>query len=347
MNFINIKNHEYLVAEYIWIDAYNKLRSKCRTLYTKFPPEKLYLKDLPDWNFDGSSTGQASPNNSEVIIKPCSIFKDPFKKYSILVLCDCYDLLDNPLPSNNRYNAMIIFNSDKVIKSHPWYGIEQEYVVYNNKTNKPLGWPILGNPPDQGDYYCGIGSKNIFGRDVIDEHYKLCLECNINISGTNAEVMPGQWEYQIGPSEGIHAADELWIARYIMEKICEKYNYSISLDPKPVKGNWNGSGCHINYSTNNMRNDYGMEDILQAIKKLESKHEEHIAIYGDNSERLSGTHETSSINTFSYGVADRTASVRIPFFVNRDGKGYLEDRRPASDIDPYQVLSKIAETTIL
>lgn len=335
---------EYNIAEYIWIDARNKLRSKSKTLYLNSTIIKI--DSLPNWNFDGSSTEQAIGNNSEVILKPVSIFKDPFRPTNgILVLCECYDILMKPVKSNNRYNAKRIFDVVETYK--PWFGLEQEYTLYNNKTKRPLGWAINENPEAQGKYYCGIGADRVFGREIVEEHYQLCLNIGIKISGINAEVMPGQWEFQVGPVEGIDACDQLWMARYVMERLTERYDFTMSIDPKPMPGDWNGSGCHTNYSTKEMREEGGLDIIYQAIEKLEKKHMEHIKVYGNNEQRLTGTHETSRIDEFSSGVADRTASIRIPLFTQQNKKGYLEDRRPASDIDPYLVLSKIVETTIL
>lgn len=335
---------EYYIAEYIWIDARNKLRSKSKTLYLNSTIIKI--DSLPNWNFDGSSTEQATGNNSEVILKPVSIFKDPFRPTNgILVLCECYDILMKPVKSNNRYNAKRIFDVVETYK--PWFGLEQEYTLYNNKTKRPLGWSINENPEAQGKYYCGIGADRVFGREIVEEHYQLCLNIGIKISGINAEVMPGQWEFQVGPVEGIDACDQLWMARYVMERLTERYDFTMSIDPKPMPGDWNGSGCHTNYSTNEMREEGGLDIIYQAIEKLEKKHMEHIKVYGNNERRLTGTHETSRIDEFTSGVADRTASIRIPLFTQQNKKGYLEDRRPASDIDPYLVLSKIVETTIL
>ena len=342
---------KYIIAEYIWIDSNNKLRSKSKTLYIKNYTDcgcnSINIKDLPNWNFDGSSTGQASSNNSEVILKPVSIFQDPFKKdYGILVLCECYNTNMKHIKSNYRYESNKIFESIKEYK--PWFGLEQEYVLYNNKTNKLLGWPTDDEPDPQGNYYCGLGSNNICGRHIVEKHYKKCLDIGLKVSGINAEVMLGQWEFQIGPVEGIDACDQLWVARYILEKICEEYNVYVSYDPKPIKGeSWNGSGCHVNYSTIGTRSKDGINIIYSYIDKLSKCHEEHIKVYGNNNERLIGKLETSSINKFTYGVADRTASIRIPYDVNNNGKGYLEDRRPASDIDPYIVLSKLVKTTLI
>ena len=334
-----------IIAEYIWIDVGGNLRSKCRTLiYRDF--NDIEIDDLPLWNFDGSSTGQAIGSDSEVILAPKSVYRDPFREgANILVLCDCYDRNMTPIESNNRHKANIIF--EQLIEEHPWFGLEQEYVMYNAKTNKPLGWPVDGEPEPQGKYYCGIGTGKVFGRHIVDEHYEKCLYAGINISGTNAEVMPGQWEFQVGPCEGIDSGDETWMARFILERVAEKYDVIISYEPKPVLGDWNGSGCHINFSSLEMRNEGGIEKIYEAINKLEKKHDEHIAVYGDNTVRLSGNHETSPIDKFTYGVADRTASIRIPSTTHNSGYGYLEDRRPASDIDPYLATAKLAKTTLL
>ncbi len=328
-------------VEYIWIDGLGKLRSKTRVLPTSESSHKL--SKIPIWNFDGSSTNQALGNDSEIILVPVFMCPDPFRKQNnVLVLCECLTKNSEPAKWNNRAWAKTIF--DKVTKHQPWFGLEQEYVLYDNTTNRPLGWTYTNGPVcGQGKYYCGVGT--VFGRNIADEHLKKCL--GLKISGINAEVMPGQWEFQIGPCVGIDAGDQLWIARYILERICEKYNVTVNYDPKPVKGNWNGSGCHANYSTKEMRSDDGIEVILDAINKLSKKHKEHIEVYGTNDYRLTGKHETSSMDTFTYGVADRGASIRIPLQVSRDGKGYFEDRRPASDCDPYLVTAKIAETTLL
>lgn len=338
------------IAEYIWIDAFGNTRSKARTLYISKTFEELDLTDLPEWNFDGSSTGQASVDESEVIIKPVSIYKDPFRKIThpftinILVLCDCYDKFNTPIKTNTRFNAFKIFN---MVETHkPWFGIEQEYVLYDSKTKTLLGWPLNGFPEKQGKYYCGVGADRSFGRDIVEEHYSACLYAGIKISGINEEVLPGQWEFQIGPCEGILCADQLWVARYLLHRICEKHNVIASFDPKPVD-NWNGSGSHVNYSTEEMRNSNGLNEIYEAIYKLKEHHHELIKYCGDNSKRLTGEHETSRLDMFTFGVGDRSASVRIPNNVNKDKCGYLEFRVPSADADPYLVTSKIVEFTLL
>ncbi|XP_018485900.2 glutamine synthetase cytosolic isozyme 1-3 [Raphanus sativus] len=335
-----------IIAEYIWIGGSGMdIRSKARTL----PGPVSDPSKLPKWNYDGSSTGQAAGDNSEVILYPQAIFRDPFRRGdNILVMCDAYTPAGDPIPTNKRHNASKIFSHPNVAKEVPWYGIEQEYTLMQKGVNWPIGWPIGGFPGPQGPYYCGVGADKAIGRDIVDAHYKACLYAGISISGVNGEVMPGQWEFQVGPVEGISAGDQVWVARYLLERITEISGVNVSFDPKPVPGDWNGAGAHCNYSTKTMRNDGGLAVIKKAIEKLQVKHKEHIAAYGEGNERrLTGKHETADINTFSWGVANRGASVRVGRDTEKEGKGYFEDRRPASNMDPYVVTSMIAETTIL
>jgi len=342
--FYALPQGKAVLAEYIWIDGSGEnVRSKTKTL-SAAPKDP---SDLPIWNFDGSSTGQAPGTDSEVMLKPQAIFKDPFRGGdNILVMCDCYTPQGQPIPSNTRADAEKIFN--KVKKSKPWFGLEQEYTLFSAGDNWPLGWPTGGFPGPQGPYYCGAGVDKIFGRELAEAHYKACLFAGINISGINAEVMPGQWEFQVGPCEGISAGDQLWVARYLMERIGEEFGVRVSFDPKPMEGDWNGAGCHTNFSTEEMRNDGGWEIIQKALTKLEATHMDHIAVYGKGNERrLTGKHETAPITQFSWGVANRGCSIRIPRSTEAEGKGYLEDRRPASNMDPYIVTSKLVETCCL
>jgi len=337
---------EKIIAEYIWIGGSGMdIRSKGRTL----SHEVTDPKDLPKWNYDGSSTGQATGKDSEVIIHPQAIFRDPFRRgKNILVICDAYTPAGEPIPTNKRANAANIFSHPDVVAEEPWFGIEQEYTLLQKDVNWPLGWPIGGFPGPQGPYYCGTGADKAYGRDIVDAHYKACLYAGINISGINGEVMPGQWEFQVGPTVGISSGDQVWAARYILERISEMAGVVVSFDPKPIQGDWNGAGAHTNYSTKSMREEGGIEVIHKAIEKLALRHKEHIAAYGEGNERrLTGQHETADINTFSWGVANRGASVRIGRDTERLGKGYFEDRRPSSNMDPYVVTSLIAETTIL
>ncbi|KAI3783722.1 hypothetical protein L1987_42808 [Smallanthus sonchifolius] len=337
-----------IIAAYIWIGGSScmDLRSKARTL----PGPVHEPSKLPTWNYDGSSTNQAlGAEDSEVILYPQAIYKDPFRRgNNILVMCDSYTPKGEPIPSNTRCNAVKIFSHSDVVAEEPWFGIEQEYTLLQKGVNWPLGWPIGGYPRPQGPYYCGTGADKAFGRDIVDAHYKACLYAGINISGINGEVMPGQWEFQVGPCVGISAGDQVWVARYILERITEMAGVVLSFDPKPVHGDWNGAGAHMNYSTKSMRADGGYEEIKKAIEKLGKRHKEHIVAYGEGNERrLTGKHETANMSNFKWGVADRGASVRVGRETEKAKKGYFEDRRPSSNMDPYIVSSMIAETTII
>ncbi|URE24090.1 hypothetical protein MUK42_15831 [Musa troglodytarum] len=359
---LNLSDYtEKIIAEYIWVGGSGvDLRSKARTLSGPVTDPS----QLPKWNYDGSSTGQAPGEDSEVILYPQAIFKDPFRKgNNILVMCDCYTPQGEPIPTNKRHNAAKIFSNPAVAAEEAWFGIEQEYTLLQKDVKWPIGWPIGGYPGPQGPYYCSAGADKAFGRDVVDAHYKACLYAGIDISGINGEVMPGQWEFQVGPCVGISAGDQLWVARYVLEpadrltryrldlreqRITEMAGVVLSLDPKPIQGDWNGAGAHTNYSTKSMRSDGGYGVIKEAIEKLGRRHKEHIAAYGEGNERrLTGRHETADIDTFVWGVANRGASIRVGRDTEKSGKGYFEDRRPASNMDPYVVTSMIAETTIL
>jgi len=336
-----------IMAEYVWVDADGNTRSKTRTL----PAAKGESVDkLPKWNFDGSSTGQAPGDDSEVILKPQAIFKDPFRPRSdgvsnILVMCDTWTPAGEPLETNTRAIAAKAFEGkdDEEI----WFGLEQEFTLFNLDGKTPLGWPEGGMPNrPQGPYYCSVGPENSFGRHITDSMYKACLYAGIEISGTNGEVMPGQQEYQVGPCVGIDAGDQLMMSRYILFRVCEDLQVMCDLHPKPItEGDWNGAGMHTNVSTKEMREEGGIDAIRTAVYKLGAKHAEHIAVYGTGNElRLTGKHETASIDDFSFGVANRGASVRIGRDTEAEGKGYFEDRRPSSNADPYLVTGKIMST---
>eukprot|EP00106_Octopus_bimaculoides_P011869 XP_014779311.1 PREDICTED: glutamine synthetase-like [Octopus bimaculoides] len=251
--------------------------------------------------------------------------------------------------TNKRCTCVSVMEAVK--EQHPWFGMEQEYTLLDFD-GYPFGWPKNGFPGPQGPYYCGVGANKVFGRDIVEAHYKACLYAGIKICGCNAEVMPAQWEFQVGPCEGIEMGDHLWMARYILHRVAEDLGVVISFDPKPMTGDWNGAGAHTNFSTLNMRKDNGLKYIEAAIEKLAENHEEHIKAYDpnkgqDNVRRLTGRHETSSIHEFSAGVANRGASIRIPRSVADEKKGYLEDRRPSSNCDPYSVTEIIIKTVLL
>jgi glutamine synthetase len=340
-------------VEYVWVDAGGNLRSKTKVYHGL--GKELTLDSVDEWNFDGSSTGQAEGHYSEIILRPIKMVRDPFRKsLNKIVLCECYNQDGTPASGNHRHNASKIFDNALVHSEIPWYGIEQEYTLLgdenygDNSNNRPLAWTKNKMIERQGPYYCSVGTSNAIGREIVEEHLKVCLDAYLDISGINAEVMPGQWEYQVGPCTGIDSGDQLLLSRYFLHRVAEKHGVNVSFHPKPMTGDWNGAGAHVNYSTESMRNDVKCENILKSIKKLENRHMDHITVYGvDNDKRLTGEHETSSMTDFSYGVGNRGASIRIPTLTDANGKGYIEDRRPASNMDPYIVTSIIAETTLL
>jgi len=333
----------YVLAEYVWIGGSGQdLRSKIKTLKkTVHKPE-----ELPIWNYDGSSTGQAPGDNSEVTLIPRRIFRHPFHVGPhILVMCDTYDGHGKPIPTNTRHAAAETLA--KVIDHRPMFAYEQEYSMFCNGTH--LGWPVGGYPAPQGPYYCSAGVKNAFGRDIAESHYHACLYAGIEVSGINAEVMAGQWEYQVGPVVGIDAPDQLWMSRFLMHRVAESFGVEVNFDPKPMKGDWNGAGCHTNFCIKEFHEEgKGYDAIIKAMGKLEKKHMEHIRVYGEGNERrLTGRHETAPIDKFSYGVANRGASIRIPRPTFDKKRGYVEDRRPASSMDPYVVSAKLMQTILL
>lgn len=336
-----------VLVEYVWIGGNNELRCKTKVM----DKEVNSVHDLSDWNYDGSSTSQAAGEDSEVIIKPRALFNDPFRGgKNKMVMCDTYRPNGEPLENNHRIWANSIF--EQALDEEPWFGLEQEYFLFDPKTKKPLGFPQDGHPEPQGQYYCSAGSQNAFGRVVAEEHLHACVEAGVTISGINAEVAPGQWEFQIGPCVGIDEGDQLWMARYLLNRVAEKHGVVVDLEPKPMKGDWNGSGCHANYSTKNMRegsdNKSGIDFIDDAIEKLSHKHMDHMEVYGSGNElRMTGAHETASYDQFSHGTANRGASIRRGNQTVKDGKGYFEDRRPSSNCDPYLVTAKLFETTIV
>lgn len=327
--------------EYIWLDGYKPtqgLRSKTR-IAENFTGK---LEECPVWSFDGSSTEQATGGSSDLLLKPVAIFPDPDRKDGYLVMTEVLNADGTPHASNGR--AMVTEEDEDF-----WFGFEQEYFLYDLETNLPLGFPKGGFPGPQGPYYCGVGAKYAYGRDIVDEHMDLCLEAGINVEGINAEVAAGQWEFQIFAKGAHSAGDQIWVARYLLERTAEKYGVYVEWHPKPLgkDADWNGSGMHANFSNGLMRT-CGDKKVFTAICEEFGKHIlEHIDVYGAyNDQRLTGKHETASITDFSYGVSDRGASIRIPVGTIEAGwKGRLEDRRPASNADPYKVAAVIIKTT--
>ena len=325
--------------EYIWLDGYKPTQS----LRSKTKIEKDFsgkLEDCPLWSFDGSSTEQAPGGSSDCILKPVFIAVDPQRKDGYLVMCEVLDSTGAPHESNGR---ALIQDDDNDF----WFGFEQEYFLWDPETNKPLGFPATGYPAPQGPYYCSVGAKNAYGRDIVEEHLDACLEAGLNVEGINAEVAAGQWEFQIFAKGAKEAGDQIWVARYLLERIGESYDVSINWHCKPLgQLDWNGSGMHANFSNTTLRtagNKETYDKILEAFRPVVA---EHIAVYGaDNDQRLTGKHETASIHDYSYGVSDRGATIRIPLFTVQKGwNGYLEDRRPNSAADPYKVAARIIKT---
>jgi glutamine synthetase len=341
-----------LQAEYIWLDGTlpsQSTRSKTRMVEVN-DRDKLSLADFPKWNYDGSSTYQADGKNSDLFLEPVCFVNDPIRGGdNVLVLCEVFNPDGTPHKTNYRATLREVLNSG-ARKNDPWFGFEQEYTLFQD--NQPLGWPKGGYPAPQGPFYCGVGPNKVYGRDVVETHSKACIDAGLMLYGINAEVMPGQWEFQIGhrgfnneTGDPLTVSDHLWLARWLLHRVCEEFNIVASFEPKPIKGDWNGAGAHANFSTKTMRETGGVNHIKQIIKQLEAKHDEHIKIYGDNlASRLTGLHETCSINEFRAGVADRGASIRIPHQVEETGYGYLEDRRPGANCCPYQVCAKILDT---
>tara|TARA_B100000575_G_scaffold279123_1_gene267157 strand:- start:391 stop:1368 length:978 start_codon:yes stop_codon:yes gene_type:complete len=318
------------ILEYIWLDGYQpepSLRSKIKVTNDD---------KIPNWSFDGSSTQQAEGGSSDCILIPVQTYKGPLFSDS-LVMCEVQSGDHEVHPSNTRVEAA------KTVSEEWWFSFEQEYFFTGNN-GEPLGWED-GTPRPQGDYYCGVGTGNVEGRDIAEAHLEACLEAGIELHGTNAEVALGQWEYQCF-GKGIKAADDLWVSRYLLYKIAEDFGVGVNIHPKPKTGDWNGSGMHTNFSNEEMRTA-GSEDLYNSLcDKLGQAHKEGIAVYGsDNEMRLTGLHETQSIEKFSYGVSDRGASIRIPIYtVENNWNGYLEDRRPASNADPYKIINHIVST---
>jgi glutamine synthetase len=365
----------FVVAEYIWVsgaDTHHDIRSKVRTLpsaafkdvpdsdFTAYDDAELVARNaklFPTWSFDGSSTNQAlcckgKGENTEIIIQPKRVWPHPFPTThsngrtfrTFVVLCECFlpDLPLTPTDDNTRVVANQVF--DQMLDAKPWFALEQEYVVMDPKTGRPYKWPAAASdfPAAQGPYYCSNGTA-AWGREIADAHYAACLSIGVRLSGLNAEVMPAQWEYQVGPCTGIEAGDHAIAARWLLVRVAAMRDLDISFHAKPiVLGDWNGSGMHTNYSTEKMRQEGGIAEIKAAIARMQPNHVRDILVYGDdNYLRLSGKHETSDMKTFSSGVGVRHCSIRIPVQANAEGCGYFEDRRPSASADPYLVIAAL------
>ena len=324
--------------EYVWLDGYMpepNLRSKVKVCDL----DSWSIETLPEWSFDGSSTKQAEGHFSDCILKPVRVYENPLNKgtiRSLFVLCEVMNPDGTPHQTNTR--AKIGKEQEDL-----WFGFEQEYTIM--KDGRPLGFPDNGYPEPQGKYYCGVGNGQVHGREFVDKHMEYCIKANIDITGTNAEVLLGQWEYQVFSKGKLKAGDDLWMSRYILQQMSEDYGFKIEFHPKPVQGDWNGSGLHCNFSNDRMRNEGGEEYFKNIFRAFDVRHEQHIENYGsDNHLRLTGKHETQSIDKFSWGVSDRGSSIRVPLSTAKEWKGYVEDRRPASNGDPYKIVNVISNS---
>ncbi len=342
---------KFKMAEYIWLDGATPtryVRSKARVVDVGSKPS---IEDFPEWSFDGSSTNQAEGHDSDCILKPVSFIADPIRgEGNFLVMTEVYTPDDQPHESNSRAQLRAVLDAGAAAQE-PWAGFEQEYTLFANRT--PLGWPESGFPGPQGPYYCGVGADEVHGREIAEHHARVCLEAGLIYYGLNAEVMPGQWEFQIGfrgdPKEAcdvLNISDHVWFGRWLLYRVAEEYGVSVSTHNKPVRGDWNGAGMHTNFSTKDTRDPKkGRAAIDAAVEALAGKHQEHIVLYGAGLERrLTGLHETCDINTFRAGAADRGASIRIPKPVDQKGYGYFEDRRPGANADPYLVAARLCTT---
>lgn len=342
-------------ATYIWLDGKKPTqRCRCKTRILYLNSSEATLNDFPQWGFDGSSTYQAEGHNSDLLLEPVCFIRDPLvpEQHHYLILCEVLNEDGQPHSSNTR--ARLRSALAKTANTGAWIGFEQEYTLF--KKQHPLGWPEGGYPAPQGPFYCGVGANEVFGRPLVMQHTQACLDSGIMLFGTNAEVMPGQWEFQIGyrnfPNETadpVTVSDHLWLARWLLYRLGENYGISVKLDPKPISGDWNGAGMHTNFSTALTRDPKkGRAALEQAIEQLSKTHHKHIKHYGAGlAERLTGQHETAPMDAFSHGISHRGCSIRIPRQVDTQGYGYFEDRRPGANADPYTVARLLIESVCI
>ena len=327
-----------LTLEYIWLDSDYEFRTKTKVFPYKYDTMPV-LEDIPIWNFDGSSTGQApSDGITEVILKPVCLTQNPFiGENSYLVLCQTMNSYNEPIETNKCYEAMKLLKSPDVENLEIWFGVELEFFFESIEGKDYMG--------PQGKYYCGLGQVDYNERKIMETLVKYCQKANIPISGFNQEVAPHQWEYQIGPINATWAPHGVYLSRYILDRISEMFDKRTIWHPKPYSGDYNGSGCHVNMSSQLTRDDEGLTHIYKVLKVIEADHTNFIENYTgkNNNLRLTGAHETSDPFKFTYSEGGRGSSIRIPTQVMSDGYGYFEDRRPGSSINYYETLAKYAE----
>ena len=338
--------------EYIWLDGTDDQDVRSKTRIIEIPIQEDgqdLLEVIPEWSFDGSSTGQAEGGSSDLVLKPVLCLPDPLRqpamRISLNLLVVCEVMNPNGSAHTSNYRAWLANVAERYEREEVWVAVEQEYTLYQ-QNGRPYGWPKTHYPEPQGPYYCSP-DRNV-GSRLAEAHKDTCLFLGLPVSGINAEVMLGQWEYQLGPASPLQLADQLVLSRWLLKRLASSYlDAYVSFSPKPEKGDWNGAGAHVNFSTRTMRDENGLAAVLQGANKLQRTHGEHIKVYGKGNERrLTGKHETAAIDVFRVGESDRGASVRIPITTLQAGKGYLEDRRPAANMNPYLVFAALIESIL-
>ena len=327
--------------DYVWVDGLSSplIRSKTKVVKPHIGEGGEFEVTIPEWNFDGSSTSQATTSDSERVLQPQRVYQLSEKHY--VVLCEVCLSDEDRTPHSSNYRAVLRSALDKgAVDLGTWLGFEQEFFL--TKSGKNVLWPKNGEPINDSRYYCSSGGP-IKHRRLIREFAELCNSTGIEVVGYNTEVTPGQWEYQVFAPDPLKAADDLWVSRYLLQLSAETYDIGISWHPKPHEG-WNGSGCHVNFSTTAMRESGGQDLFDEMMSTASQLHASHMSSYGTlNDRRMTGDHETSSFEEFSFAVASRGVSIRIPNATAKEWKGYAEDRRPASNCDPYRVAMCVLE----
>ena len=320
-----------VMVEYVWLDGVGEIRSKTRVL----PISTVKEEKIPVWNYDGSSTYQRHTSDSEVKINPKKQYVDPIRgSPHCIVLCETNDR------ACTRTLARKIFQAAEPYQ--PMFGLEQEFFIRHLEKEHTFGIDL----PSYENSYCSMGAQKCFAGLFIEKVMKDALSCGIHLTGFNWEVAPGQAEFQVC-SYGLEAADDLILLRYILQKRGEEYNYEILLHPKLIEG-WNGSGLHANFSTQSMREKGGLEVIMETLVKLEKTHTADQKLFGeDNQLRLTGKCETSDYKNFTWGIASRDTSIRIPQETDEKGYGYFEDRRPGANANPYLVTANLFKVACL
>ena len=328
--------------DYVWVDGLESplVRSKTKIITASINDAGETEVAIPEWNFDGSSTNQAATSDSERILQPQRVYQLSDKHYAVLCEVCLPDKDRTPHESNYRAKLRESTSDASGAGSDLWLGFEQEFFITKKGVN--VLWPKEGEPPHDTRYYCSSGAP-IKHRRLIREFANLCNTVGISVVGYNTEVSPGQWEYQVFAKDPLKAADDLWMSRYLLQLSAETYDLGISWHPKPHEG-WNGSGCHVNFSTSEMREVGGKPVFDRILRKAEDNHSTDMESFGAlNKYRMTGNHETSSYETFSSNIASRSVSMRIPHDTAESWRGYVEDRRPASNCDPYRVSSCVLE----